>query len=221
MAAMAALLLAAGCRSQRPAGLDPSRYEGKIRVACIGDSITYGAGIEDRESHSYPAVLGQLLGERFEVRNFGVSGATLLKNGDHPYWTQPEFEAATRFGPDVVIIKLGTNDSKPQNWKRSAEFARDLTDMLVHFERLPSRPRIWLCLPVPAYEERWGINDDVIGRQVIPLIVQVADKKHVPVIDLYDALSGRPDLFPDKIHPDAAGAKRMAQTIRDALLAVR
>src|SRR3712207_5545352 len=87
-------------------------YKNVFRVACVGDSITYGAGVSGREKNSYPAVLGQWLGTKWDVRNFGVSGATLLKKGNRPYWKQQKFADALQFKPDVVIIKLGTNDSK-------------------------------------------------------------------------------------------------------------
>src|ERR1041384_7347597 len=95
------------------------------RVACVGDSITFGSGVVGRESNSYPAVLQHFLGNKFEVRNFGVSGATLLKKGDKPYWKEHAFTNATAFKPNIVVIKLGTNDSKPQNRKNIVEFAGD------------------------------------------------------------------------------------------------
>src|SRR2546427_157899 len=103
--------------------LDPKKYDGPIRVACVGDSITYGSGVAGRETNSYPAVLGRCLGPRFEVRNFGVSGATLLKQGDKPYWNLPAFQDVSEFQPNAIVLKLGTNDSKPQNWAHKAEFA--------------------------------------------------------------------------------------------------
>jgi lysophospholipase L1-like esterase len=40
----------------------------------------------------------------------------------------------------------------------------------------------------------------------------------LPVIDLYAALSGKPEMFPDKIHPNAAGAKVMAEAVEAAIL---
>jgi len=109
-----------------------------VRVACVGDNITYGAGVADRGKNNYPKVLGRLLGPGYETRSFGVSGATLLKKGDHPNWKTRAFKAATEFKPDIVIIKLGTNDSKPQNWKHKAHYAADLADLADHFASLPS-----------------------------------------------------------------------------------
>ena len=192
-------------------------YQGTVRVACVGDSITYGSGVENREVNNYPLVLGKLLGPRFEVRNFGVGGATLLKKGDKPYWDLPEFQSASEFRPQVIILELGTNDSKPQNWKHGAEFAGDLRALLDHFAGLSSKPKIWVCLPAPVYETRWGITESTIKDQIIPVIRQVAKEKNVPTIDLHLALSDRPQFFPDKIHPNAAGAAMMSMTIFTAL----
>lgn len=220
-AALVFLFVLAGCSTTRHPMLRLSDYPGTIRIACIGDSITYGAGIENRESNSYPAVLGRLLGAKFATKNFGVNGATLLKKGDKPYWDQPEFAAVKAFSPQVVIIMLGTNDSKPQNWRYQERFADDLRAMIDHFSRLPSQPVVWICLPPPAYESRWGISEETIAEEIIPDIQEVADEKHVPLIDLHDALSNRPKLFSDTIHPNADGAALMAQTVQNALLGSR
>ena len=43
--------------------------ERKIRVICIGDSITEGYGLGDDPSVYYPSVLQELLGEDYEVFN--------------------------------------------------------------------------------------------------------------------------------------------------------
>ena len=188
-------------------------YTQTIRVACIGDSITYGYSIKNRIKDCYPAQLGRMLGQKWQVRNFGVSGATLLKKGDLPYWNQQAFKDALAYNPNVVIIKLGTNDTKPQNWKYKDQFFADYSDMIDCFAELPSKPRIWICKPVPAYGERWGISETIIKNEVIPLIDRIARSKHVAVIDLYGPLSGKPELFPDQIHPNAEGAYDIAKVI--------
>jgi acyl-CoA thioesterase I len=192
-------------------------YPETIRVACVGDSITYGSSIQNRVTNCYPAQLGRMLGKKWQVRNFGVSGATLLKKGDKPYWKQQAFEDVLAFNPHVVIIKLGTNDTKPQNWKFKSDFVGDYMDMINRFAALPSKPRIWICYPVPAYAERWGISDARIKNEVIPLIYQIARREHVPVINLYGPLSGRPKLFPDRIHPNAEGANLIAKEVYKTL----
>ena len=147
-----------------------------IRVACVGDSITYGACVADREKNCYPAVLGGLMGEKYDVRNFGVSGATLLKKGDHPWWNVDAFKNATAFNPNVVVIKLGSNDTKPQNWKFKDEFAPDYKDMIDQFKKLPSSPRIFICRPAFVAKSLWHaaekIRDEVsngtLSRTAVP-----------------------------------------------------
>jgi acyl-CoA thioesterase I len=191
--------------------------EDKIKIACVGDSITAGAGVKDAHINGYPVVLGKLLGDKYETKNFGNSGSTLLKNGDKPYWKQKEFKGATDYNPNIVVIKLGTNDTKPQNWKLKDEFEKDLTDMVDHFANLPSKPKIFLCLPVPAYKTQWGINDEGVKNGVIPIVQKVAAAKKLPTIDLYTAMSGKPAMFPDNIHPNAEGAAVMAKTVAEAI----
>jgi acyl-CoA thioesterase-1 len=188
-------------------------YTQTIRVACIGDSITYGYSIKNRIKDCYPAQLDRMLGEKWQVRNFGVSGATLLKKGDLPYWNQQAFKDTLAYNPHVIIIKLGTNDTKPQNWKYKDQFAADYTDMIDRFAELPSKPRIWICKPVPAYRQQWGISETIIKNELIPLIEKIARKKKVPVIDLFSPLSNKPEQFPDQIHPNAEGAYGIAKEI--------
>ncbi len=193
-----------------------SQAAGKIRVACIGDSITYGSGVAQREVNAYPAVLQTLLGDGYEVKNFGVSGATLLKGGDKPYWKQSAFKDATEFAPNIVIIKLGTNDTKPQNWSHKSEFSDDLRALVDHFAGLPAKPKIWLCVPAPVHKLNFGINEPALDEE-IPMIRQVAEEKKTGIIDIFAALKPHPEFFHDGIHPDAAGAKVMAETVNQAI----
>jgi len=219
LVALTLALAVAGCRAadpQRP--VDVASFTEPIRVACVGDSITFGAGIKDRKTQAYPAQLGRRLGKAWDVRNFGVSGATLLKQGDKPYWKLKAFEQALAFRPHVVIIKLGTNDTKPQNWKHKDAFAADYEAMIDRFAGLATHPRIFMCRPVPAFPGRWGIRDEIIRGEVLPLVDRVAKKKGVGVIDLYAALSGKKEMFPDTVHPNAKGAGEMVKAIAAVLV---
>ena len=193
--------------------IDPSKYQSPVKVACIGNSITYGSGIDNRPLNSYPAQLQRMLGDKWIVRNFGVGGRTLLKKGDFPFWNEEAYAQAKAFLPDVVIIKLGTNDTKPQNWKFSNEFYYDYKAMIKELKALSSHPIIYVCKPVPVYASRWGINDSIVVHGVIPAVEKLAKEENLPVIDLYTALSGKASLFPDHIHPNAEGAGLMAKTI--------
>src|SRR4051812_33998320 len=94
----------------------------KIRVACVGDSITFGVGTADPKTQSYPTQLAALLGDGYEIGNFGVSGATMLNHNDRPYIQTKSCGRALEFLPNLVVIALGTNDSKHRNWPFHAEF---------------------------------------------------------------------------------------------------
>ena len=201
--------------AQRPAFM---RHD-TIRVACVGNSITEGFGLKDKKVEAYPARLQQLLGYRFLVLNAGLSGHTLLQGTDRPYITPTKtkrhpFHDALAFEPDIVTIKRGTNDSKtPYDSLLHADFVRDLNALVDSFQALPSRPYIYLCLPIPAVGEVWTIRDSVIEQEILPRIRAVAQERHLPVIDLYTPLKPFPELLQDKIHPTAGGAMIIAEEI--------
>jgi lysophospholipase L1-like esterase len=185
-------------------------------VACVGDSITAGAGLDQPELSAYPAVLGQLLGNAYEVRNFGVSGATLLKGGDHPYAATAQFQEALQFLPQVVVIALGTNDSKPQNWKFKNTFERDLYGMVRAFLALPSQPIVYICTPPTVFEDHWGITAEITSGHIAPAIRKISAREGWPLIDFEVATRVSASAFPDGIHPDAVGAANLAMTVETA-----
>ncbi|HUE36047.1 MAG TPA: GDSL-type esterase/lipase family protein [Candidatus Acidoferrum sp.] len=191
-----------------------------IRVACVGDSITYGSTLTNREADCYPACLGRLLGAGYDVHNFGVSGATMLHKGDLPYVRQKAHAAAVAFKPDIVIIMLGANDSKhdktgkyPDNWKYKADYVPDYEALIGEFRKANPAVRVYVCCPTPSFPGNWGINNTIIHDEIIPLVHQVATDENASIIDLYDAFAGRSDLFPDTVHPNDAGAGLLASTI--------
>lgn len=195
-----------------------ARRDGPIRVACIGDSITFGGGTQDPTTQSYPAQLQRMLGEGYAVRNFGIGGSAILRTGSRPYVDQPEYRAALTSEPDVVVLSFGVNDANRPNWSKGADtFAPFTREMIKAFQDLPSRPRVLLALPPPVYSE----GDDRITNleiSVRPILRQVAREMGVTVIDLHGALFGRPELQPDRIHPSAEGASVIAEEVYEALV---
>ena len=194
--------------------VDPADHDKPVRVACVGDSITQGSGTG---GNPYPKQLQELLGAEWKVENFGVSGRTLLRKGDYPYWKEDAYRKALAFQPQVVIIKLGTNDTKPQNFQHEAEFRKDLRDLAESFLQLESKPRIYLCKPVPVIGEgNFNITEANL-QKLIPHIEAVAKELKLDLIDMHAAFSGKSELIPDRVHPDAAGAAVMARTAFTAL----
>lgn len=216
-ATLALFALLVAFAMQRPATVQDEAPP--IRIACVGDSITFGATIKERTKNCYPAQLQGLLGETFAVQNFGVNGATMLKKGNKPYWTFEQFNAAQNLQPDIVIIKLGTNDTKPDNWKFKYDYQANYIEMIEAFRKLDSKPKVYLCYPAPVVAERWGINDKTVREEVIPMIDAIAKEMKLPIIDLYTPLKDKPELLPDKVHPNAEGAAIIAKTVAEAITA--
>ncbi len=183
-----------------------------IKVACVGDSITEGYGLPYQSKTAYPVILDSLLGPDYSVLNLGRSATTLRKKGDFPYWTCKEFYNVFAYKPDIIIIQLGTNDTKSQNWD-FASFAQDYQALIDTFKTIPSNPKIYVCLPVPVFKSKWGINDSTLTKWIIPIIRNLAKRNNLAVMDLHDQMSGEGGNFFDGIHPDVKGAKIMAEVI--------
>jgi len=210
-----ALALTSVAAFATPTPIDPSVYKRSIRVACVGDSITQGAKLA--KGMTYPEQLQKLLGSAWIVKNFGKSGRTLLKQGDFPYWNESIYQDALQFAPDVVIIKLGTNDTKPQNWKYITDFKNDYRALVESFRSLPGKPRIYICTPCPVVGSgAFTINNAGIIEEV-GWVKELAAELNVGLVDMNAAFAGKSELLPDKVHPNAEGATLLAGTVYSAL----
>ncbi|MCF0178803.1 MAG: hypothetical protein HUJ97_00970 [Bacteroidales bacterium] len=193
-----------------------------IKVACVGDSITEGFGLEHPGSDAYPAVLQSLLGEKYDVKNFGMSAHTMMNKGNLPYMhlnmERARFQDALEFCPDIVTIMLGTNDSKEYNWETNKEdFAPSMNAMIDSFLCLPSHPEIYICLPIPVAEFAYDIRPDVVDNEICPLVKKIAEERGLKVIDLNSAFRSQLSTLEDFVHPNKDGARFLAEKIADAL----
>lgn len=188
------------------------------RIAAVGDSITFGDGVgtSEREALSYPGQLETMLGAGHQVLNYGYIGATLLDTGDTPYKETDAYAASLESDPSNVLLMLGTNDSKPQNWD-SAAYERQLEELVTLYRLLPSQPTVFLLTPPAAYENGAQISPDVIEDEIVPIIREVGEKTGAPVVDVHAATKGNPEYLPDGIHPNREGAAVIAATVRDAM----
>ena len=205
----------------------------KVVVACIGDSITFGARLENPEKQSYPSVLQELLGDQYQVLNFGVGGCTLLRKGIPSVWEQlPKIKEVQ---PDIIIISLGTNDTCGKGtcgnrkcWEYKNEFYSDYLDLVDSLSSLSSPPAIWVCAPSPMVLETPGLSEDRITglttrkprlQKLIRKTKKVARKKNVGFIDLNTPLDHHPLLFTegDGVHPNKAGYQEIANIVYHAI----
>lgn len=186
----------------------------KIRVSCIGNSITQG-----NMGGAYPTYLQQKLGDGYKVENDGISGTTLLKEGDKPYWTYGKLHDVFTFQPDIITIKLGTNDTKPQNWDaHGASFKEDYNALIDTLNTLESSPRIFPVLPVPVFKEAWGINNETINL-IIPIIEEIGEERNLTVIDANTPLQDYGYCFSDGVHPNSEGSEVIAEVLFKAIVA--
>jgi lysophospholipase L1-like esterase len=206
----------------------PPATPGTTRVACVGDSVTYGAFLKDRARNCYPAQLQALLGDAYSVRNFGVDGHAVQESADHPYCKHANFSASGSFDPDVVLLMLGSNDARSRNWQGIEAFIRDYGVMVEHYLSLESAPRVVVLKP-PAAFAVWGrrkLNYTIIGEAlgaIASKVREIAVEQGLPLVDINSATATRADVFPDGVHPDTDGARLIATTacehLRPLLLA--
>lgn len=185
------------------------------RVACIGNSITYGYGLEHRDSLSYPAVLQRMLGDDYEVGNFGLSGATLLRHGHRPYTATAQWRDALDFNADIALIHLGINDTDPRDWPLYAdEFVADYVALI---DTLRSRNPLMRIIisrlsPLRSTHYRWRSGTHRWRLDIQEAIGRIAAATGVELIDFDATLRDHQYLITDGIHPNARGAAMMART---------
>ena len=198
-----------------------------IRVACLGDSITAGARV-DANTQSYPARLQELLGGDYEVRNFGIGGATLIKSGRPTIWRG--LEGVQKFQPHIAIISLGTNDTvggKRKNWERIGQFDDDFTQFIGALADLPTKPHIVACTPTAMVLTTPELSEDRLAdltvrktrlqelcARVRKLATKCADQ-NVSLLELNPVLEDHPELLTkgDGVHPNAEGYLAIARVV--------
>ncbi|WP_411973046.1 GDSL-type esterase/lipase family protein [Sphingobacterium sp. Lzh-3] len=193
----------------------------RTKVACIGNSVTFGYGLASPSQNSYPSQLQALLGQRFEVRNFGHSGATLLRKGHRPYDKTEEYRNALAFKPNIAIIHLGLNDTDPRNWPNyKNSFAADYATLIDSIRSVNPKVKIYICRLTPIFSghARFLSGTRDWYDQIQQLIPRIAESNQVGLIDLNSPLHARIDLFDDYLHPNKQGAKFIARQVANALV---
>ena len=189
------------------------------RIACIGDSITWGFTLLKPWKQSYPALLQEKLGADFQVRNFGYNDASARFDADTPYVKKRVYRNSLAWNPDIVLIMLGSNDTKRRIWDPEI-FRRDYSRIVDSYLQLPSNPRVILIAPIRIHllmgRPLMGLYPETMEEGVRPAIREIAADKGLELVDLVD-------LFPDStycmdgIHPQATGAKMLAEAIYSSI----
>ena len=193
---------------------------GMRHLVCIGDSITFGAGVAwARELRAWPYRLNKLLGKDWQVLNLGVSGATAQDEADFSYREHGFLKAAAKAKPELTLLMLGTNDSKPYNWD-AVRYERDILRLVEELRALSGH--LVLLLPPKAFPGKDGfvgydIRDEIIHDELLPILRSTAQKLSLPAIDLYTFTQAHPEYFDDGVHPNGKGNRVIAEFVAQSL----
>ncbi len=196
----------------------------RVRITCAGDSLTYGSGVlKSREIDSYPAQLQVKLGTTYLVSNYGLRQATASANGDLPYLKSEEYAQSLKSKPDVVLLMLGTNDSKTNNWN-SEDYENGLRQLVESYQNLDTKPIVYLMRSPYCYavkggsEAEYHVQPQIVSNDIGQIVSKVADDRGVKVIDLYTDTEGLTDIYTsDGIHLNKSGYHLISQLINDAI----
>lgn len=202
----------------------------KVRMAFIGNSITAGvydygkSNLNVSYASQFRNLMYEVYGDTLETFNAGVSGRTLTKNGPAPIWKESAFANALAFKPDICLIALGTNDSKPSLYDLvQNEFYSDYQDMINTFRNINPNTTFIVCLPPPIWEGHPYSatdphNDTLLLKYTIPLIDSIAKENNLYVVDFHTPFTDKVEYFTDHLHPNIEGHKAMAKILFDRVI---
>ena len=206
----------------------------QLRIACIGNSITFGARLDKPDIESYPAVLAEMLKANdylnYEIKNFGIGGATILRFGTPNLW--PLIDSLDNFKPDIVIIKAGTNETvgKPRlNWEHIGEFEKDYSDYIAEIRKVNPNCKIVICSPLDMVIQTDGLSPeritDLTGRrpriwELRKRIKKIASTENTYFLDLTSPFKGKANLMTKKdgVHPNKDGYQYLGSLVYDYLV---
>ena len=194
-----------------------SAEEGQIKVACVGDSNTYGHGITPWFLHNYPKVLGDLLGDDYVVNNYGHHGATCQSTGDQPYISYNDYKNSIKFEADILVFMLGSNDAKTENWRGEEAFKAEYLARLDEYRESNPDMRIILCTPTTSYRKN---SENPARVEIIADIVRdIAEEQGLELLDVNNLTEGREDLYiDDGAHLTKEGAALLAEWVKDIIV---
>lgn len=206
----------------------------QLRIACVGNSITFGARVDNRDKESYPAVLSEMLKSNdylnYRIKNFGIGGATILRFGTPNLW--PLIDSLKNFKPDIVVIKAGTNETvgKPRlNWEHIDEFEKDYSDYIAEIRKVNPNCKIVICSPLDMVIQTEELSPeritDLTGRrpriwELRKRIKKIASTENTFFLDLTSPFKGKANLMTKKdgVHPNKDGYQYLGSLVYDYLV---
>ncbi len=199
-----------------------------IKIVCIGDSITDGAGklddgtANDSNIHSYPVYLQKLLGFRYYVANYGHGGQRMTSFATE----SPNYVPSYLAKPDVLIMMFGTNDANKgkytPDWGTDTartRYENAASAMIAQYKSVNPNLQVFLMTP-PA------ILPNSTHKQYCSLAAQYnrefAQANGLNLVDIWNVSEEEQWVFNDGIHPQGEVYKRLAevvyQNIKDVII---
>ena len=183
-----------------------------IRIACVGDSLTYGTTLLKRKRDCYPSRLQRILADDFNVLNLGFPGHTVNPYCDK-YWAKEDVvNLLESYAPAYIVFMLGTNDSREHNWTDAKTFEKEYRRLLNFFQSFSHKPCIiaMTCPQVFWDKKLLDINLDIL-EEIVSIQKKVLGELDIPYIDIHELTKSREDLYaPDLVHFNPKGAKFIA-----------
>lgn len=186
-----------------------------LRIQCMGDSITAGTSLPDRENQRYAVLTGRLLREWLKIDGLecysrAVGGAKLT---DARAWVPRDFDGPA---PDLVTVLYGYNDKS--NTHTKAYYQRSLNDYLDRVARVTNgQTAVLLLTCLPGTGPRWSMLDDYADA-----VRETAQQRGLACFEfqqVFKALgrAGVEPYFADQAHPNVEGHEKLAYALASYL----
>lgn len=183
-----------------------------IKVACVGDSLTYGTTLLNRRVECYPSRLARLLGAKYDVLNFGFPGYAINKRSDRSLLNTPILKILENYAPNYILFLAGTNDARLKNYSSDDDFALNYKYFISALASLPSAPKVIAMTCPMAFTDANTVDfsQDILSR-LVKIQKAIFNNNNIAYVDLYSLTQGKSLLYSkDMLHFNTKGAKFLA-----------
>lgn len=190
----------------------------KIKIAFVGDSITKGTGTANPDTDSFPAQLGAMLGDAYEVGNFSEGGRGVLSDSGNMYLDSDAFAESLLYQPEVVCIMLGTVDVSYLIARDDAAEVLyvDMLGLIEKYTSLDTHPIIYLLTPTVRTDDR--ALEEGIRDIILPTYKKISEDTGIGYVDTFTVSQDMKHHFIDSVHPDAVACSYIATWLYNAIV---